>query len=77
MAMIVELSVLPVGIDPNVRKERFRASFNCEAISSIREIGAVTRTHTKIVFKGDLYEHHALETDLPYEEVLKLVGWAK
>jgi hypothetical protein len=76
--MIVEIEAIPnETIDPKRREERMRVSFVAEAIVLVREILTVdaNRRNTKIVFRGDNYEHHAIETDLCYDAVMRIVGW--
>ena len=79
--MIVEIPCLPVSLDPKEREStRYRVCFQASAVVLIREVLNLASKRgvvTKIVFRGDTYEHHAIETDLPYDEVKKLVGWSE
>lgn len=77
--MIVELDSIPNRLNPEDRKTKCRVAFMAEAVSSVREIPTVDEGvfHTKIVFRGDLYEHHAIETEKSYDEILIALGWRK
>ena len=58
---------------PGSKKRLLRVAFAAESVSSVREVLNIRKEddglRTKIVFRGDLYEHHVVETDE------KLLGW--
>ena len=78
--MIVEIGAIPQTINPVERERVERITFNADEIISVREYKSIVNKSglgTKIIFRGDRYEHHCIETTVPYEEVLKMVGWSE
>ena len=60
------------------KKEGLRISFRGDAVMAVREILSLRSKnglHTKLIFRGDTYEHHCVETEMTYEKVLELIGW--
>lgn len=74
--VIVEIKCLASGIDPSQRGKRYRVAFAAESVVSVREVPVIGGTHTKIAFRGDTYEHHAVETDVEYDAIMQLIGWS-
>lgn len=75
--MIVEIDYIARHGNRLDKPDTCKVAFKTDSVISVRQIATIDPKvfHTKIVFCGDRYEHHAIETATPYREVLKMIHW--